>query len=200
MEGEELHSCGMASHYCGVLCRILSWEWPKRAETRRRFTTCFLSRSHNVIERVRSGVKWSDVKWRDLKRGDKSLNVEGREKWAVKWSDDLWWNVYITLDWQLHSLCVGYCTVCDVAISCLTAICFMSSALCYVQITCFMFFIILLCLFSCFVCSVFCIVLYIVSPHVYCCLFSIRVQFYRPLSPGVSPITVNKFHIVLLYL
>ena len=41
----------------------------------------------------------------------------------------------------------------------------------------------------------FCIVLCTVSPHVYSCLFTIRVQYQRPLSPGGNPIAVNKYYI-----
>ena len=39
----------------------------------------------------------------------------------------------------------------------------------------------------------FCTVLFIVSLHVYSCLFSICVQFCQPLSPGGNPILVNKY-------
>jgi len=39
-----------------------------------------------------------------------------------------------------------------------------------------------------------CIALCIVSHHVYHYLFSICVQFYRPLPPGGHPIAVNKYH------
>jgi len=42
----------------------------------------------------------------------------------------------------------------------------------------------------------FCNVLCIVSPHVWSCLFSIYVHFYRPLPPGGDPIAVNK-HIII---
>jgi hypothetical protein len=41
----------------------------------------------------------------------------------------------------------------------------------------------------------FCIVLCIVSPFTYSCLFPIFVQVYRPLSPDENPIAVNKYHI-----
>ena len=39
------------------------------------------------------------------------------------------------------------------------------------------------------------IVLYIVCPSVYSCLFPICAQIYRPLPPGVNPTTLNKYHI-----
>ena len=39
-------------------------------------------------------------------------------------------------------------------------------------------------------------VLFIVSPHVYSVLYSIRVQFYRPLPPGGNLFAVYKYHIV----
>jgi hypothetical protein len=40
----------------------------------------------------------------------------------------------------------------------------------------------------CFIFCVFCIVLCIVSSFVYCCLFPISVQVYRPLKTGGNPI------------
>ena len=44
-----------------------------------------------------------------------------------------------------------------------------------------------------FLCTLsFCNVLCIVSPHVWSCLFSIYVHFYRSLPPGGNPIAVNK--------
>ena len=83
-------------------------------------------------------------------------------------------------------------------------ICFMSSSLYYVLINCFMFlnfsfhvcFLVLYVLLS--VLSVLCfrIVLCIVSTHVYSCLFSICIQFYRPLQPVGNPIVVNTYHII----
>jgi len=45
-----------------------------------------------------------------------------------------------------------------------------------------------------FVICVLCIVLCIVSQFVYICLYHIFVQFYRPLSPGANPISVNKYY------
>jgi len=42
----------------------------------------------------------------------------------------------------------------------------------------------------------FCIVLCIVSPFVYSCLFPIFAQNSRPLPPGGNLIAVNKYHIV----
>jgi len=51
-----LYVCDITSHHCGFLCWIPSWAWPKKAETSRRFATCFLSRSHHVKERVRKVI------------------------------------------------------------------------------------------------------------------------------------------------
>ena len=47
--------------------------------------------------------KWSEMKWMDLKRNDRSLKIEESEKQGVKWSDvkcseDLWCNVCIIMD------------------------------------------------------------------------------------------------------
>jgi len=50
--------------------------------------------------------------------------------------------------------------------------------------------------FSIFCVLCFGIVLCIVSPHMYCCLFSICVQLYQPLPLGANPIAVNKSHII----
>jgi len=84
---------------------------------------------------------------------------------------------------------------------CLIAICFMSFAVCHVLINCIMFFnysfyvcflvLYVLLSISCVLC--FCTVSCIVSPHVYRCLFSICVQYYRQLSPGGNPTAVNKY-------
>jgi len=46
----------------------------------------------------------------------------------------------------------------------------------------------------------FCIVLCIVSPFVYSCLFPIFVQVYRPLPPRGYPIAENKYRILSVYL
>ena len=86
----------------------------------------------------------------------------------------------------LETMYGGYCRVCLVSSShCLTAVFFMSHALFCVLINYFVLFIYLF--YVCFlVLNVlpsilfvlcFCIVLYIVSPYVYSCLFSIWVQF-----------------------
>jgi hypothetical protein len=57
--------------------------------------------------------------------------------------------------------------------------------------------------------SIFCvlffgIILCIVSPHMYGCLFSICVQFYQLLPLGANPIAVNKcciiYYIILKWL
>ena len=63
-------------------------------------------------------------------------------------------------------------------------------------------FVFLYCLFAfSVVCSLyFCIVLCIVSPFVYSCLFPIFIQVYRPLLPGGNPIAVNKYHNVISYM
>ena len=89
---------------------------------------------------------------------------------------------------------------------CLIAFCFIPFALCYVPINCFMvlnyslhiYFLVLYVwlLILCVLC--FCMVLCIVSLHVYSCLFSICVQFYLPLPAGRRPIAVNKYHIIYL--
>jgi hypothetical protein len=83
-------------------------------------------------------------------------------------------------------LYVGYCTV-----RCLTVICVMSLALCYVLITRFMFslihfFVVLYVLLS---------ILCIVFPHVYSCIFTIWVQVYWPLPSDGNSVAVNKYHI-----
>ena len=66
---------------------------------------------------------------------------------------------------------------------------------CVVFVLCF-----LIVLFVCFLilhvllsvsCFIFCIVSCSDSPLPYSCLFSICVQFYRPLPPGGKPIAVN---------
>ena len=67
-----------------------------------------------------------------------------------------------------------------------------------------------LCLYYCFVCLFsilcilcFCIVLRIVSPFVYSCLFPVcTVHVYRPLSRGGKPIAVNtsKYHIIIYHI
>ena len=88
------------------------------------------------------------------------------------------------------------------ACCCLTAICFMSFALCYVLINYLMFnysfhacFLVSYDLLSIMRVLCFSIVLCIVSPHVYSCLFSICVQFYRPLPLAGNPVTVNAYRI-----
>ena len=40
----------------------------------------------------------------------------------------------------------------------------------------------------------FCILLCLVSPFAYSCLFPIFVQIYRPLPPGRNPIALNKYY------
>jgi hypothetical protein len=83
-------------------------------------------------------------------------------------------------------------------------ICFMSFFLRYVPINCFQFYnysfyvccpiVYVLLSFLCVLC--FCIVLCIVSPQAYSCLFSICLQFYLPLPPSLNPTAVNKYHIL----
>jgi hypothetical protein len=88
--------------------------------------------------------------------------------------------------------------------NCPIAICFMSLALAYVLINCFVFFyysfyvcfLVLYVLLSILCALCFCIVLGIASPDVYSFLFSICVQFYRPLPPGGYPNAGNKYHII----
>ena len=45
----------------------------------------------------------------------------------------------------------------------------------------------------------FCVVLCIVSPFVYSCLYPIFVQVYRQLPPGGNPNAVNKYHIISIF-
>jgi hypothetical protein len=107
------------------------------------------------------------------------------------------------MDFQLCCLYASYCTLCFFLSYCLIAICFMSFALCYVLINFLIFsnlfvlfrFIVLYVLFSILYVPCFCI-LFIVYPHVYSWLFSICIQFYRPLPPRVNPKTVNKYRII----
>jgi hypothetical protein len=82
----------------------------------------------------------------------------------------LLYNMWVTVQY------VGYCTVCGLLYSmscCLTAICFMSFALCNVLINCFCFLItrFIFAFSFCLPFFVFCVcnVLCIVSPHVYGC-------------------------------
>jgi hypothetical protein len=66
--------------------------------------------------------------------------------------------------------------------------------LCNLFVVClFVCFLVLYVLLSILCVLCFCIILCIVSPHVYSCLFSVCVQFYRPMSPGGNPIVVNKY-------
>jgi len=85
---------------------------------------------------------------------------------------DLQWNVCIIMELYLCSFYVDYCTVYDFLLShCVIAICFMSFALCYVLINCFIFFMIrfmfvflfwVLCFLFCVFCVfVFCCVLFL---------------------------------------
>ena len=60
----------------------------------------------------------------------------------------------------------------------------------------FVCFLVLYILLSILCVPCFRIVLCIVSPHAYGCLFSICVQFYRPLPPGGDPTAVNKCRIL----
>jgi len=103
----------------------------------------------------------------------------------VKGSEDLSWNVCIVMDLQFCSLCVGTVQyVLLLSCYCLIVICFISFALCYVLINflCFLiihFMFVVLYVLLCVLCVLyFCIVLCIVSPHVYSCLFSVCVQLY----------------------
>jgi hypothetical protein len=109
------------------------------------------------------------------------------------------------MDLYLCSFYVGRCTVYVFLLSrCHIAICFVSFALCYVLINCFInfhysfyvCFLVLYVVLSVLYVLCFCSVLCIVSSRVYCCLFSICVQLYRPLPPGGNPIAVNKYRIV----
>jgi len=56
-------------------------------------------------------------------------------------------------------------------------------------------FVLLFCVFSILCIVRFCIVLCMVSPFVYSCLFPVFVQIYLPLPPGGNTLAVNKYHI-----
>jgi hypothetical protein len=144
-----------------------------------------------------SGVMWSEMRWGDLKRDNKTSKSE------VKWSEVKWNEV----KWSEVKIFGGMCVVCGLFYStshCRIAICFISSALCYVLINCFMFlnfsFHICFLVFYVFlsVLSVLCfrIILCIVSTYVCSRLFSICVQGYRPLQPVGKPISVDTYHIM----
>jgi hypothetical protein len=84
-------------------------------------------------------------------------------------SEDLWWNVCINIDSQLCSLYVGYSTSC----CCLIAICFVSLAVCYVLINCFVFSnLFVLCSYSCFVRFAFCIVFCVLFNYLFPTFYS----------------------------
>jgi hypothetical protein len=73
---------------------------------------------------------------------------------------DRQWNVCIIMELYLCSFYVDYCRVYDFLLSrCLIAICFMSFALCYVLINCFIFFMIhfMFVFLFCVLCFLFCV-------------------------------------------
>jgi len=84
----------------------------------------------------------------------------------------------------------------------------MPYAFCYVLINCFVFFNLFVSfMFSCFVCfalyfvsSVLLYYFFIASSHVYNCVFSICVHFYRPLPPARNPAGVNKYLMIYHYI
>ena len=131
-------------------------------------------------------MKWSEGIWSMTK----CLKVEGSEKLGVKWAKILGGTCVLIMDFNF----VVWMWV---------VICFMSFALCYVPINCFMFlnlyivccFFVVYVLLSILCVLCFCIILCTVSLHVYICLFSICVQFYWPLLPGGNSFPVNKYHI-----
>ena len=142
--------------------------------------------------------EWSEVKWRDLKRGDKASKSGG------KWSEVKWrFLIECVLSWTYRYAVCMWVSVQNVILSHLhIAICFLPFALCCVLINCFVFliirfmFVFLFCMF-CFLFYVsvfFCMVLFIVSPRVYSCLYSICVHFCRPLPPGRNLFAVYKYH------
>jgi len=108
------------------------------------------------------------------------------------------------LPWIYNYAVCMWVTVQYVLLShCLSALCFMSCALCYVLINFFMFlFIFYVCFLVLYVllsilCVLFsCNVLCVVSLDVYSCLFYICVQFYRPLPPDGNPVAVNNYHFI----
>jgi hypothetical protein len=147
-----------------------------------------------------SYVKYSEVKWRDVKSTEvkwrkvqwsdvKSIEVKWCEvtwsdvKWsAVKWSEVKMFGGIYVLSWTYRVLQF----VCG-ALHGMSCRC---SVICYVLINYFTFLFNFYILFSFVLCvPCFCIV----SPHVCSCLFSICVQFYRPLPPSGNPFVVNKY-------
>jgi hypothetical protein len=132
----------------------------------------------------------------------KRLRVEGSEKWGVKWSEVKRFGGTCVLSWTYSCAVCMWVTVQYVLSHCLFAICFMSFTLCCSN---YLFYSFNYSFYVCFIVSyvllsILCVLcLCIVSPHVYSCLFSICVQFYRPLPPGGNPMAVKKNHMVLFY-
>ena len=113
------------------------------------------------------------------------------------------WRTLVECVYYLGLKVFSLCTVCLVIVT--FAHFYMLSAFCPLLCSdCFMFiliirfmFVSLFCMFCFLFCgSVFLSVLWIVSPHVYSFLFSVCVQFYRPLPPGGNPFAVNKYLII----
>jgi hypothetical protein len=115
------------------------------------------------------------------------------------------------MDWYLCSFYVGYCTVYVSLLSrCLIAICFMSFALCYVLINCFIFsiinfmFVFLLCVFCFLFCtSMFCVFvlfcvlflpMYIVVYFLFVCNFT---DHCHRVKTQLQLINIVSYHILL---
>jgi hypothetical protein len=109
---------------------------------------------------------------------------------------------YRCYSWRKSHSCV--CSKCRLlcAVRCLIIICF--SLLFYNHSTYVFIYSLNVCLIVLFVCFLFCVfgvsvlfcVLFLSSPPVNICLFSIWVHFYRPLPPGGNQIAVNKYHVI----
>ena len=117
-------------------------------------------------------------------------------KWSeVKCSEINWRHLVkcVYYHWFIITRYVAVCRFC--AVCCLFVICF---TLLFSNYTTHVFLIFLVCLFSALCIPCFFIVLFIVSPSVYSCLFPIFVQFHRPLPPAGNPNAVNKCHIIFM--
>ena len=148
----------------------------------------FVCRSHSFNQKTRN-VIISEVKWMIWSVMIKRIKEVGIEKWGMKWNEvkcnedlcgmcDLWWTYsYVLFMWFVVSRC-------------LIAICFtfFIPVMFYLIVLCFLIilfsFLILYVLLYILCVLWFYVVLYIVSYHVWSCLFSNRVQIYLPRTPG----------------
>jgi hypothetical protein len=118
---------------------------------------------HRMAEGGGKWKMWSLVPWREVKKSDVNFS---EVKWsdvkcsAVKWSEVKMFGGMCVL-WWTYSYAVT--VLCSMSCCCLIAVCFMSCAVCYVLINCFMLFcfVCFACFASYFVRSVF---LYCFSP------------------------------------